>query len=103
MPELQQALAEILSPGGSLSCFPRDEASVCFIRGGSPPGRKGLRDYGGKVFGGSFVWIARAKDLAGDWKDTFDEGLVDGLRLNGLRDVDVLGGFGRDLLFGCWG
>lgn len=86
-----------------MSCFPGNEASVCFIWRGFLGRRKGLRGYGGKVFGRSFVWIARTKDLAGNWKDTFDEGFVDGLRLDGLRDVDVLGGFGGDLLFGCWG
>ncbi len=61
---------------------------------------KWLGGYSGEIFGGSFVWIARTEDLTRDGEDTFDERLVDGLRLEGPWDVDVLWGFGRDLLFG---
>ncbi len=86
-----------------MSCFPGDEACVRLIWGGSPGGRKGLGGHSGEVFRGSFVWITRAENLPRNWKDTFDERFVDGLRLDGLRDVDVSRGFGRDLLFGSWG
>ena len=60
---------------------------------------RGLGGYGGEVFGRCLVGIARAKDFAGDREDAFDEGLVDGLRLQGFWDVDVFRGLWRNLFY----
>ena len=73
---------------------------MCFIWDGSLRRREGIGNNGGEVFSRGFVGITWAKDLTGDGENTFDEGSKDGLRLDWLRDVDVLRGFWGDLHFG---
>jgi len=98
--EFHQTLAEIPPPRGGLSCLPVDEAGMCLIRYRFLDGEKGFGGYGSEVFGGGFVWVSRAEDLTRNWKNTLDEMFIDCLGLHGFRDIDVLGRFGRNLLFG---
>lgn len=88
--ELEEAFAEVAPAGGGLLGFPCSEGVA---RGGVAG--LGLGGDGGEVGWGGFVGgvgeRAGREYGPGDGEDAFDVGMVEGVRLEGLRDGDVFG------------